>query len=58
METYTDSNGKTWVKIINYWSLHSKMLLKYGKNWREECISSYGHEQLYVNEYDEKGRKC
>jgi hypothetical protein len=56
-ETYTDSEGKTWVKIINFWSLSADMMIKYGKGWKKKALGTYGFEQLFINQYDSKGRK-
>ena len=58
MDLYTDKNGKQWVQIRNFWSLHSEMLLKYGKKWKNQCLKSYGYEQLFENQYNLKGVKC
>ena len=57
-ETYTDAKGTTYVKVINYWALAADMMVKYGRDWKNKAIGTYGHEQLFVNQYNSKGRLC
>ena len=43
---YTDTNGKSWQRIISYRALSSAMYKKYGTNWKYEVRYTYGDEQL------------
>jgi len=54
---YIDKNGKRWVQVGNFWKLSATMMIKYGKNWKKQCLGSYGFEQLFENKYDRNGRK-
>jgi len=55
--TYTDLEGRTFVKILNFWALSSKMMKKYGPGWKKKTVKTYGFEQLFLNQYDKYGRK-
>ena len=57
-QTYTDKNGHTFVKILNFWALDKKMTSDFGSGWkqRHQSMKTYGHEQLFENQYNSRGR--
>jgi len=44
--TYTQRDGKVYNRIFSMKALRIKMSQKFGEDWKEKCLSTYGPEQL------------